>query len=208
MQQNSRCWLCGESDKTINHIISECSKLAQKEYKTRHYWVGKVIHREFCKTLTFDHMNKWYVHNPESVLENETQTPLGLWDANGLPSFLSNPKESGKEIEETIDSKNWNRLEYFKKLWRAMKTCCPWSSVKTTKDIQQNHKLHFEWLGKLEGEIYIERTNSTRDKKIQRGIFQGDLLSLLLFIIAMMPLNYIPWKGIGVLQIYKITRKD
>ena len=26
------------------HIISECSKLAQKEYKTRHDWVDKVIH--------------------------------------------------------------------------------------------------------------------------------------------------------------------
>ena len=27
-QQNSRCRLCGERDDTINHIISECSKLA------------------------------------------------------------------------------------------------------------------------------------------------------------------------------------
>ena len=31
-QQNSKCWLCGDRDETINHIISECSKLAQKEY--------------------------------------------------------------------------------------------------------------------------------------------------------------------------------
>ena len=34
-QQNSRCSLYGEREETINHI-SECSKLAQKEYKTRH----------------------------------------------------------------------------------------------------------------------------------------------------------------------------
>ena len=34
MQENSRCWLCGNSDAMINHIISECSKLAEKEYKT------------------------------------------------------------------------------------------------------------------------------------------------------------------------------
>ena len=27
-QQNSRCRLCGDRDETINHIISECSKLA------------------------------------------------------------------------------------------------------------------------------------------------------------------------------------
>ena len=43
-QQNSKYRLCGDRDETINHIISECSKLSQKEYKTRHDWVGKVIH--------------------------------------------------------------------------------------------------------------------------------------------------------------------
>ncbi len=36
MQQNSKCRLCGEKDETINHIISRCSKLAEKEYKTWH----------------------------------------------------------------------------------------------------------------------------------------------------------------------------
>ena len=45
-------------DETINHIISECSKLAQKEYKTRHDSVGKVIHWEMCKKFKFDQTNK------------------------------------------------------------------------------------------------------------------------------------------------------
>ena len=72
MQQNSKCRQCDDRDETINHIISECSKLAPKEYKTRHDWVGKVIHREMCKKLKFDHTNKWYLHNPAPVLENNT----------------------------------------------------------------------------------------------------------------------------------------
>ena len=71
-QQNNKCWLCDDRDETINHIISECSKLAQKEYKTRHDWVGKVIHWEMCKKFEFDLTNKWYMHNPASVLENGT----------------------------------------------------------------------------------------------------------------------------------------
>ena len=71
-QQNSKCRLCGDRDETINHIISECSKLAQKEYKARHDWVGKVIHWEMCKKFKFDHTNKWYMHNPAPVLENDT----------------------------------------------------------------------------------------------------------------------------------------
>ena len=61
MQQNSRCILCGDRNKTINHITSECCKSAQREYKTRHVWVGKMIHRELCKKFKFDHTTKWYV---------------------------------------------------------------------------------------------------------------------------------------------------
>ena len=71
-QQNSRCRLWGDRDGTINHSISVCSKLVQKEFKTRFDWVGKVIQWELCKKFEFDHANKWYMHNQESVLENET----------------------------------------------------------------------------------------------------------------------------------------
>ena len=42
-QQNSKCRLCSDRDEMINHIINECFKLAQKEYKTIHDLVGKVI---------------------------------------------------------------------------------------------------------------------------------------------------------------------
>ena len=75
-----KCRLCGHRDKTINHIISECSKLAQKEYKTRHDWVGKVIHWEMCKKSKFDHTNKWYMHKPAPVPENDTHKLL--WNFN------------------------------------------------------------------------------------------------------------------------------
>ena len=71
MQQNNKCRLCSDRDKMINYIISEYSKLVQKEYKTWHDWVGKVIYLELCKKLKYDHMNKWYMHKPESILENE-----------------------------------------------------------------------------------------------------------------------------------------
>ena len=71
-EKHSKCWLCSGRDKTINHIISECSKLAQKEYKTRHEWVGKVIHWEMCKKFQIDHTNKWYMPNLAPVLENNT----------------------------------------------------------------------------------------------------------------------------------------
>ena len=77
-QQNSKCRLCGDKDETINHMISECSKLTQKEYKARHDWVGKLINWKMCKKLKFDHRNKWYMHNPAPVLENNKHKLL--WD--------------------------------------------------------------------------------------------------------------------------------
>ena len=78
-QQNSKCRLYGDRDETINHI-SECSKLAQKEYKARHDWVGKIVHWDICRKFKFDHTNKWYMHNPAPVLDNDTHKLL--WDFN------------------------------------------------------------------------------------------------------------------------------
>ena len=74
-------------DETINHIISECSKLAQKKYKTRHDWVDKV------KKFKFDRMNKWYMHNPASVQENETHKLL--WDFDMQTDHLISARRPG-----------------------------------------------------------------------------------------------------------------
>ena len=76
-----------DRDETINHIISECSKLAQREYKTRHDRVGKVIHWEKCKKFKFYHTNKWHMHSPAPVLENDIQTSMGRWHTNGSPNL-------------------------------------------------------------------------------------------------------------------------
>ena len=61
-------------------ISSECSKLAQRKYKARHDWFGKVIHWEVCKKFKFDHTNKWFKHYPPPVLENDLHKLL--WDFN------------------------------------------------------------------------------------------------------------------------------
>ena len=86
--QNSRC---GDRDETINHIIRERSKLAQKEYRTRHDWVGKVIHWELCKEFKFDHMT-----NPENEMHKI------LWDFeiqpdNQITTRLSESKKKKKK---------------------------------------------------------------------------------------------------------------
>ena len=62
--------VCDDIDETVNPI-NEYSKLAQKEYKSRYDYMGKVIFWELCKKVKFDHANKWYRHKVESVLENK-----------------------------------------------------------------------------------------------------------------------------------------
>ena len=95
----------------INHIISECSKLSQREYKARHDWVGKVIHWEMCNKLKFDHTNKWYMHNPAPVLENNTHKLL--WDFDMHMDHLI----SARRPDLIIINKNENL--------QNCRLCCP-----------------------------------------------------------------------------------
>ena len=55
-------------------------KISTEEYKARHDLVGKVIHWEMCKKRKFDHTNKWYIHNPTPVRENDMYKLR--WDFN------------------------------------------------------------------------------------------------------------------------------
>lgn len=79
-QQESKCRMCGKADETVNHLLSECSKMAQREYKRRHDWLGKRVHWEICHRLQFQTKEHWYEHVPETVLENN-EFKL-LWDFN------------------------------------------------------------------------------------------------------------------------------
>ena len=42
--ENSLHRTCGERGETVQHIIYECKKLAQREYKRRHDTVAKLVH--------------------------------------------------------------------------------------------------------------------------------------------------------------------
>ena len=46
-------------------------QISTKEYKAGQNCVGKVIHLELFKKLEFDYTKKWYMHNLESVQDNE-----------------------------------------------------------------------------------------------------------------------------------------
>ena len=65
-------------DESIDHIVSGCSKLAQKECKRRYDNLGKIVHWKLARKCNFEAGDKLYEHEPESVLENEDYKIL--WD--------------------------------------------------------------------------------------------------------------------------------
>jgi len=56
-------------EETISHLVSECSQLAQKQYK--HDKVAQVLHWQLCKNHGLEHNEQWYDRKPQTVLENE-----------------------------------------------------------------------------------------------------------------------------------------
>ena len=70
-QGDSLCRVCRKVDESTDHIVSSCSKLAQKEYKRRHDNLGKIVNWKLARKCNFETGDKWYEHEPESVLENE-----------------------------------------------------------------------------------------------------------------------------------------
>ena len=70
--------MCRKVDESIDHIVSGCSKLAKKEYKRRHDNLGKIVHWKLARKCNFEAGDKWYEHEPQSVLENEDYKIL--WD--------------------------------------------------------------------------------------------------------------------------------
>ena len=77
-QKDTLCRLCKKADENIDHVVSGCSKLAQKEYKRRHDNLGKIVHWKLARKFKFEAGDKWYQHEPESALEGEDYNIL--WD--------------------------------------------------------------------------------------------------------------------------------
>ena len=83
-EKNSMVWYVKHSVETFlecvrpgniikTEIYSECCKLAQWEYKSRHDNVGRKVHWQLCRKYNLEHANKWYEHQPQGVLKNNHQ---------------------------------------------------------------------------------------------------------------------------------------
>ena len=62
----------------LAHVVSECGKLAQTEYKGRHDNVARYTHWQLCGKRGLERANSWYEQKSEGVVESEKFKIL--WD--------------------------------------------------------------------------------------------------------------------------------
>ena len=59
-----------------------------------------MIHWELWKKFKFDYTNKWYMHNLESVQENETYKILRFWGTNGSSNLSQTTSPSDNQQQQ------------------------------------------------------------------------------------------------------------
>ena len=74
---SSLCRMCGKANETIAHITTECTKLAQVEYKI---WIHyQVVHWKLCEKWGFERADCMVQsHTRESSGKRRLQTIVGL----------------------------------------------------------------------------------------------------------------------------------
>ena len=85
--------MCGERDESIIHLIAECQKLAQKEYKQRYDNIARIVHLELCQKFGLVGKVKWYNHKPASVVDNGWVKIL--WDFNIQTDYVIQHRRPG-----------------------------------------------------------------------------------------------------------------
>ena len=72
-----------------------------------------ITHRELCNKCKFDHRNKWYMENIDSVLEDEThKIPLEFWDKNGTTRPSDSQKKKKKRKKKRKKKKNVGKIDF------------------------------------------------------------------------------------------------
>ncbi|CAH3186229.1 unnamed protein product, partial [Porites lobata] len=65
---------------TVDHIVSGCEVLAKTEYISRHNNAAAYLHWSICKDHDIEITDKWYEHEPETVMHNKDNNITIMWD--------------------------------------------------------------------------------------------------------------------------------
>ena len=130
------CILSGEKNETDTHLIYGCKELAQKEYKRRHDNIARIVDWKLCGIYNLGRVDKWYEHNPDGAIENESVKIL--WDMTiqcdhhveaRRPDIIVMEKDSKKALiidiassgDHNVIEKESEKVEKYQDLKREIK---------------------------------------------------------------------------------------
>ena len=120
-QQDSILRLCGDRDETSNHIISKCSRLARRKYKTRHDWGGGQgdplgIVEEI---KIWPHKQMIYAQPRIRLRKWDARSSLGFWDINVSSNLGQTTTFSNSQQLEVLEIRG--RVEIIQELLRSVR---------------------------------------------------------------------------------------
>jgi len=71
-ESEAMCRMCKNREETVTHIMSECSKFAQLEYKKRNDKVTGAVHWNVCETYHIKRPEQLYQHSAEPFVEMQS----------------------------------------------------------------------------------------------------------------------------------------
>ena len=81
-QGSPLCQMCKEKEESIGHVLSEYTKLAQTQYKSRHNRVADVVHWNLYHKYGLQCTSRWYKHyGREHPVMGNDEVKI-LWDFN------------------------------------------------------------------------------------------------------------------------------
>ena len=79
-QVESKCRMCSQHEETVDQIVSGCEVLARKKYISRHNNAAAYLHWSIRKDHDIKITDKWYQHEPETVVHNKDNNITIMWD--------------------------------------------------------------------------------------------------------------------------------
>ena len=103
-QVESKCRMCLQYEETVDHIVSGCEVLAKTEYISRHNNVAAHLHWSICRDHDIKITDKWYQHEPETVMHSKDNNITIIWHMSILTELLISANRPDIVVRNLVNS--------------------------------------------------------------------------------------------------------
>ena len=112
--------MCSQHEETVDHIMSGCEVLAKTEYISSHNNAVAYLHWSICKDHDIEITDKWYEHEPETVMHNKDSNITIKDSVNSTCKLIDMTVSSDRNIalKETEKKSKYKDLELeIQRMW-------------------------------------------------------------------------------------------